>query len=157
MEATTFKSILTNQSSTSKQIVTALLNNKTDSNLATWKQQIVTLYDIQKMLSTNIASIKSTQWCYSHCMQDEPYTVLTFDKQTLECIAIAVRTDACNNDYVEPCHTSFLDKFDIVEQWDDIMEHPDMYTHVVINDCMFSERQCHHSMTADTFQARQIE
>ena len=111
MEATTFKSILTNQSSTSKQIVTALLNNKTDSNLATWKQQIVTLYDIQKMLSTNIASIKSTQWCYSHCMQDEPYTVLTFDKQTLECIAIAVRTDACNNDYVEPCHTSFLDNF----------------------------------------------
>lgn len=57
MEATTFKSILTNQSSTSKQIVTALLNNKTDNNLATWKQQIVTLYDIQKMLSTNIASI----------------------------------------------------------------------------------------------------
>lgn len=80
MEATTFKSILTNQSSTSKQIVTALLNNKTDNNLATWKQQIVTLYDIQKMLSTNIASIKSTQWCYSHYMQDEPYTVLTFDK-----------------------------------------------------------------------------
>lgn len=157
MEATTFKSILTNQSSTSKQIVTALLNNKTDNNLATWKQQIVTLYDIQKMLSTNIASIKSTQWCYSHCMQDEPYTVLTFDKQTLQCIAIAVRTDKFNDDYVEPCHTSFLDKFDIVEQWDDIMEQPDMYTHVVIDDCMFSERQCHHSMTADAFQARQVE
>lgn len=46
MKATTFKSILTNQSSTSKQIVTALLNNKTDNNLATWKQHIVTLYDI---------------------------------------------------------------------------------------------------------------
>lgn len=37
MKATTFKSILTNQSSTSKQIVAALLNNKTDNNLATWK------------------------------------------------------------------------------------------------------------------------
>lgn len=108
MKATTFKSILTNQSSTSKQIVTALLNNKTDSNLATWKQHIDTLYDIQKMLSTNIASIKSTQWCYSHCMQDEPYTVLTFDKQTLECIAIAVRTDACNNDYVDNVTHHFL-------------------------------------------------
>lgn len=89
-------------------------------------------------------------------MQDEPYTVLTFDKQTLQCIAIAVRTDKFNDDYVEPCHTSFLDNFDIVEQWTDIMAQPDKYTHVVIDDCMFSECQCHHSMTADAFQAHEI-
>lgn len=157
MEATTFKSILTNQSSTSKQIVTALLNNKTDNNLAAWKQHIASLYDIQKMLSTNIASIKLTQWCWHNCMQDEPYTVLTFNKQTLKCIAIAVRTDEFNDDYIEPCHTSFLDDFDIDEQWDAIRQQSNKYMHVVIDDCMFSERQRHHSMTTDAFQAIQIE